>query len=89
MSPYPIPEIRRVALESVALAVKVTHDDAKVRTLSKPMDLYSLNVTLGVLVQSYRSSIHFRCRTCSWDARPIGRPIRGGKRNGYGPASRT
>lgn len=40
MSPYPIPEIRRVALESVALAVKVTHDDAKVRTLSKPLDLY-------------------------------------------------
>lgn len=30
MSPYPIPEIKRVALESVALTVKVVHDDVKV-----------------------------------------------------------
>lgn len=31
MPPFPIPEIQRVALESVALAVKVMHGDVKVR----------------------------------------------------------
>ena len=30
MGAYPVPEIRRVALESVALTVKVVHDDVKV-----------------------------------------------------------
>lgn len=30
MSPFPIPEIQRVALESVALSVKVMHGDVKV-----------------------------------------------------------
>lgn len=30
MNPFPIPEIKRVALESVALSVKVTHGDVKV-----------------------------------------------------------
>lgn len=29
MNPFPIPEIKRVALESVALSVKVTHGDVK------------------------------------------------------------
>ena len=30
MGAFPIPEIKRVALESVSLAVKVMHDDVKV-----------------------------------------------------------
>ena len=30
MGAYPVPEIKRVALESVALTVKVVHDDVKV-----------------------------------------------------------
>ena len=30
LAPFPVPEIRRVALESVALSVKVTHGDVKV-----------------------------------------------------------
>jgi ATP-dependent RNA helicase DHX57 len=42
MGAFPIPEIKRVALESVSLAVKVMHDDVKVchvmcaRTQAKP-----------------------------------------------------
>ena len=31
MGLYPIPEIKRVALESVSLTVKVMHDDVKVK----------------------------------------------------------
>ena len=31
MGAYPIPEIKRVALESVSLTVKVMHDDVKVK----------------------------------------------------------
>ena len=30
LAPFPVPEIQRVALESVALSVKVTHGDVKV-----------------------------------------------------------
>lgn len=33
MNAYPVPEIKRVALESVSLAVKVMHDDVKVRAV--------------------------------------------------------
>ena len=32
MEPFPIPEIKRVPLESIALTLKVVHNDVKVRT---------------------------------------------------------
>ena len=31
MAPFPIPEIKRVALESISLTLKVVHNDVKVR----------------------------------------------------------
>ena len=34
MAAFPVPEMRRVPLESIALTVKVVHDDVKVRALA-------------------------------------------------------
>ncbi|KAF7792540.1 hypothetical protein EIP86_003581 [Pleurotus ostreatoroseus] len=53
MGAYPVPEIRRVALESVALIVKVVHNDVK-SFLSRaidPPDISSIDHALTVLTE--------------------------------------
>jgi hypothetical protein len=46
MKPFPVPEIQRVALESVALSVKVMHGDVKVR--ARVVGITYTNNVLGI-----------------------------------------
>lgn len=55
MGAFPIPEIKRVALESVALTVKVMHDDVKVSLMTR-RQRHALIPLIAVFVASDRST---------------------------------
>ena len=60
MNPFPTPEIRRVALESVALSVKVMHSDVKVcrqTNCIQELNQYRIRLSFRELLTHRRSRL--------------------------------
>lgn len=57
MAPFPIPEIKRVALESVALTLKVVHNDVKVNEFVENLD-WGAHLTRKYSLSFHALSIH-------------------------------